>query len=587
MGIMEKESMKKIFIIIIINLAICLNAITVDEIKQNYMYGFGKASTLQKADKQAITDLISQISIQVESSFTNIMEEENGNLHEFCQSIVNTYSNSTLHNAQRKVIEEDGKTIVYRYIKKADMNKIFANRKKKIIDYTTSAVFAEQELRIADALRYYYWALVLLRSHPDHNEITFNFDERNQLLITTLPDRITRIFSNIEITISQIEENQLIMQIKYQNLPLQNLDYIYWIGDTHSRLHSARNGIGTAELYQKFSNLKLRVEYIYQNKSRIDIELWQVLEVTNIPTFSSANFNVPIVDNEQSEQTTKIEIPLNSENDNAINKVKNVLDCIKNNESAQKYFTDKGFEMYEKLIGYGNAKVLSQNLNLQTVKIIGKEVVRNIPMCFSFPKNDCDFVENVVFTFDVSGKIDVVSFALSDIAISDIMNKSEKFGSREDKYQIVQFIEQYKTAYCLKNIDFIEKIFSDNALIIVGTVLKQTNSIENMYENIGDKIEYIRYSKREYVERLKMIFNANEFVNIHFEDNNVKKSNKNDKIYGIQISQYYYSENYADKGYLFLMFDLTDSQNPQIYVRTWQPEKDENGDIFQLSDFKY
>ena len=579
--------MKKIFIVILISLSICLNTITLDEIKQNYMYGFGKASTLQKADKQAIADLISQISIQVESSFTNIMEEEDGDLHEFCQSIVNTYSNSTLHNAQRKVIEKDGNTIVYRYIKKTDINKIFDNRKKKIIDYTTSAAFAEQELRIADALRYYYWALVLLRSHPNLNEITFNFDEREQLLITTLPDRINRIFSNIEITISQFEKNQLTMQIKYQNLPLQNLDYTYWTGDTHSRLHSARNGIGTAESHQKFSNLKLRVEYIYQNKSRIDIELWQVMEETNIPTFSSANFNIPIVDNKQYEQTTKIEIPLNAEKDNVINKVKSVLVCIENNESVKKLFTDKGFEMYERLISYGNAKVLSKNINLQAEKISGKYVVPSIPMCFSFPNNDRNFVENVVFSFDKSGKIDAVSFALSDIAISDIMNKSKKFGSLEDKYQIVQFIEQYKTAYCLKDIDFIEKIFSDNALIIVGTVLKQTKSIENIYENVGEKIEYIKLSKREYVERLKMVFNANEFVNIHFEDNDVKKSNKNDKIFGIQISQYYYSENYADKGYLFLMFDLTDSQNPQIYVRTWQPEKDDNGKIFELSDFKY
>ena len=585
---MEIGKTSKIYILLIIFfLTSLLSAISIDEIKQNYMYGFGKSSTLQKADKQALNDLISQISIQVESSFINIMEEEDGNLHEFCQSIVNTYSNSTLHNAQRKVIEKDGKTIVYRYIKKSDVNKIFANRKKKIIDYTTSAVFAEQELRIADALRYYYWALVLLRSHPNQNEIRYNSDNQEQLLITTLPDRIVRIFANLEFTISQSDENNLTLQINYQNIPLQNLDYTYWTGDTHSRLHSARNGIGTAELHQKFSNLKLRVEYIYKNRSRIDIELWQVLEETNIPNFSSANFNIPIMDNEQYEQTTKIEIPLNSEKVNAINKVKSVLDCIENNESAKIYFTDNGFEMYERLVGYGNAKVLSQNLNLQTEKINGKYVVRNIPMYFSFPNNVRDFVENVVFTFVESGKIDAISFALSDIAISDIVNKSEKFGSLEDKYQIVQFIEQYKTAYCLKDIDFIEKVFSDNALIIVGTVLKQTNSIENIYENVGEKIEYIKLSKREYVERLKMVFNANEFVNIHFEDNDVKKSNKNDKIYGIQISQYYYSENYADKGYLFLMFDLTDSQSPQIYVRTWQPEKDKNGEIFELSDFKY
>jgi hypothetical protein len=33
------------------------------------------------------------------------------------------------------------------------------------------------------------------------------------------------------------------------------------------------------------------------------------------------------------------------------------------------------------------------------------------------------------------------------------------------------------------------------------------------------------------------------------------------------------------------MIDLNDSINPKIYVRTWQPEKNEDGSIFGLSDF--
>jgi len=85
--------------------------------------------------------------------------------------------------------------------------------------------------------------------------------------------------------------------------------------------------------------------------------------------------------------------------------------------------------------------------------------------------------------------------------------------------------------------------------------------------------------------RLHRVFSSNEFINIHFEENIVKKVNGPDKIYGIQIKQDYYSTTYADKGYLFLMIDLNDSLNPKIYVRTWQPEKDSDGSIFGLEDF--
>ena len=49
---------------------------------------------------------------------------------------------------------------------------------------------------------------------------------------------------------------------------------------------------------------------------------------------------------------------------------------------------------------------------------------------------------------------------------------------------------------------------------------------------------------------------------------------KGSRMYGIQLSQEYYSSNYSDKGYLFLMVDLTDHTQPVIHVRTWQTEPD-------------
>jgi hypothetical protein len=139
----------------------------------------------------------------------------------------------------------------------------------------------------------------------------------------------------------------------------------------------------------------------------------------------------------------------------------------------------------------------------------------------------------------------------------------------------------------LKRLDYIEKIFAENALIIVGSIVKEAEPIEGMYKKLGDeKVKYIELDKTEYIERLKTVFGSNEFVNIHFEDNIVKKVNGSDKIYGIQIKQDYYSTNYADKGYLFLMLDLNDSINPKIYVRTWQPEKNPDSSIFGLNDFE-
>ncbi len=75
-------------------------------------------------------------------------------------------------------------------------------------------------------------------------------------------------------------------------------------------------------------------------------------------------------------------------------------------------------------------------------------------------------------------------------------------------------------------------------------------------------------------------------MNVNFEKSIVKKVNGDDKIYGIQIAQNYWSSNYADKGYLFLMIDLNDPQQPRIYVRSWQPQKNPDGSIIGLEDFQ-
>jgi len=151
----------------------------------------------------------------------------------------------------------------------------------------------------------------------------------------------------------------------------------------------------------------------------------------------------------------------------------------------------------------------------------------------------------------------------------------------------VNFIEEYKTAYCTENIDFIEKIFDNNALIIVGQMLEDdTTDIEGMYNKLGKSWKAVKHSKTDYIRNLKSIFSRNEYVNLHFEDNQVTRMNSRDsKIFGLQIHQYYYSQKYSDEGYLFLMFDLTKPDSTRIYVRTWQPEKNPDGSIYGLDDF--
>jgi hypothetical protein len=593
-------------LIITILFPLIINAQSVEKIKRsnNYIWGIGEGQTIRQADKRAIDDLISQISVRVESKFTNIVKEKDGNVQDYSKLVLNSYSNTTLNSAKRKVEEKNGGYTVIRYITKTDLSQIFKSRKDKILNYTKYAIDAEKELRIADALKYYYWSLILLRSHPDNNEIDYDFgEEGKQLLMIALPKRINTVLSNLNIIKEDIKKESsekkkdIILRITYKNRPVQNLDYCYWLGDSWSMLTGAKDGIGVASFYGKqkydMSKLKLKVEYMYENESHFDNELQELLEnLYNVPQFSEATYILSLkeslIEKLNSKKGKYTFIGLKKENEKTAEVIFKVIDGIKkkNFEELSNNFTGSGKKQFDKLIKYGNAKLLNKDTELRIIENDSTKIVRELPMSFDFPNNNKKFVEKVVFTLDKDDKIESVSFSLSDKAIKDILKINK--GTNAEKYQIVQFMENYKTAYCLERIDYIESIFADNALIIVGSIVKEEENIEGMYNTLGrERVRYNRLSKREYIQNLRTVFNSNEYVNIHFEDNIVKTTSDDKKIFGIQIKQNYYSANYADQGYLFLMVDMSDTTNPKIFVRTWQPVKDTEKGIYGLADFHF
>jgi len=276
---------------------------------------------------------------------------------------------------------------------------------------------------------------------------------------------------------------------------------------------------------------------------------------------------------------------------NIHNSIEEVTALVKTKDfgGAPKYFTAKGYQDFNKLIDYGNGEILENKLALKLVDLNGLYELHSLPMSFSFKGHNEPFTERVNMLYDQSGKIEKLTFALSDAAIDDICDRASF--SDSDRGEIIHFMELYKTAYCLKDISFLENVFTEDALIIVGNVVKKypDSNAEGMLEQLGgEKVEYIRQSKGKFIERLSKQFSDKDFINLHFTETNLKRLSKSDdNIYGIQISQYYYSSDYADHGYLFLSFNLNNPDKPRITVRSWQPEKFADGTIVGLNDFRF
>ncbi len=149
--------------------------------------------------------------------------------------------------------------------------------------------------------------------------------------------------------------------------------------------------------------------------------------------------------------------------------------------------------------------------------------------------------------------------------------------------RILSYCEHLRTAYTTRDIDFIRQVFSDNALIIVGHVVKSARS--NMTYN--DRVRYTIRTKKEYVERLARIFDTKKQLDVQFSDFRIMRHPTMPGIYGVTLRQKYACDNYSDDGYLFLLWDFRNPSLPLIHVRTWQPSQllDDGDDIIDISDF--
>ncbi len=565
-----------------------------------YLYGEATGKSLNVADRDALADLIGQISTSVESNFTLIKNENPDDYAETFQSVIKTYSKATLNNTERIIIGKEPKITVFRFINRIEVKKIFAARENKIKGFVESAVRAEQKLQIADALRYFYWAQTLLRSHPNGAMLTMNDDNNEQhILAAWIPEQINNIFSNIRVERCGVKVDGDFQEVElfftYKNQPVSNFDFTYWDGRDWSNIVSVKDGRGVAELpaLADADKIDLKGEYVFVGEATIDAELKDVMESLEQVPYKSSSLSLVETGSARKKKQAQMENAVNAES--VFSFVKNpqyektmvaVERCIAQcqYDVARQYFSDEGWSMFEQLVDYGRAKVYGTP-DYRFAKTDEGIICRSMPLIFSFPGSKRTFVEDVVFEFDMSGKINGLSFGLSQTALKDIVDK--KKWDELSRLTLIRFLENYKTAYALKRLDYISSIFANDALIIVGHVLEKQVAKDAI--NIKTDKQAVRYTtqtKEQYIKNLGLVFRSNEFINLRFADSEIRKAGTGE-IYGIQIKQDYYSSNYGDTGYLFLMVDLNDKDKPVIHVRAWQPDKDPDFGLIGLSSFSF
>lgn len=212
----------------------------------------------------------------------------------------------------------------------------------------------------------------------------------------------------------------------------------------------------------------------------------------------------------------------------------------------------------------------------------GQVQVRGIPAIFCPVSGGTREKQEIVCNFNTSGTLISFNIAIAQNQYTDIIKAGINETETARRAMILQYVEQFKTAYEKKDINFLETIFSDDALIITGRKITRQSG-DGRWKT---QVELTAKTKREYLTALRKVFNSSSRIILKFDDIKIyKHPNKNlSQWYGVKLIQTWSSSNgYNDKGDLFLLWDFSDERRPIIHVRAWS---DINNKIdWEITDF--
>lgn len=590
------------------------HAQSIDEIKKNsnYIWGEGNGTTMSDAEGEALR----QMSVQISVSVYNSSYDEESNDNSVQKAVLQSVSSAKFTNVQMRVLEEEPNAKVFCFMSRSEVKKMFEKRANHIVNMVDAGKTAEGRMMIDEALRNYYWALVLAKTTPEPVEIEFN-DKKGEAT-SLLPIKIKSVLAMINASVDEIQDGKnLILSFTYNGKPVSSLNFKYNDGQSIVGPIVARDGIGEASMASIPADGKLHLTYELRFRNEVDPTDSDIAGAFNAGILPNINSSVAIAIKNNSKKKAAASMlasaeilaaqPTNDKRSIAMQNADNTDDLQQavlaveaaissnNPKSAFNYFTPEGYTLFANLMAKNGkvtlvGKAQSHNFIIADGYIIGRAT--NIKRQF---RNGKAFMEKLVYRFNPeSRKIESVAFALTQRAENDIMNAAASW-PEVSRWAILNFMEDYQTAFALKRTDYINSIFSDDALIITGTILKKLNNAERAFDRSksldlgGPKdIAYSQLSKTEYIDRLRKIFSTREYVHLQFEDNvtrmidlpAINGINKG-AAFGIEIKQRYESTGYSDDGYLTMVFD-TRGKLPIIHVRLWQPDKN---NMMSLQEF--
>ena len=578
-----------------------------DETMRDYVWAIGYGSTVQEADQDALRTLTS-----LDMSIVNVgmskmddrVTSTSSHSEEVNKQETMSVSNVYLENVRREMLpDQDGRKRVLRYIARADWEDRHSALRNKIQEYIDNGRYAPM---VEDKVRYFVWAHVLMQSLPDDgNQMKIDGATPARQWLTS---QVREMLDGIDVQVIGVEQDKqnrnypykLFVDVTYKGEPVNYLVFRYFDGAGYVDGETVKDGRSTILMKQLPEFFDLEIDCLSSDLARqVEPSVYVLLQNPRYAaSFVGGHKRVAT-----QPQGVKPKREVNTLATQVASPVKDALAAIEATHVAVKeqvldtqpyaaimadivgsisgvakggvsqHFTPTAWEHYQRIVASGNP-IIARTPAYRFVHNDSLVICRGVALKLRFAGNK-SFIEDVVFRVNANTrKVETVAYALAAKTEQTIMAMSW-----EDKARLtlLSFLEDYRTAYCLKDLEYINKVFADDAYIIVGRVLKSSGQRFNDRPNEvqGERTVYSQKSKQQYIYDLRKSFASKEFVNIRFEDCNVAKGfYAKEGIYAVQVQQLYYSDNYADDGILTLAVDMRQERDPLVRVRVWQQKRD-------------
>ena len=604
--------MKKFYIFLIItilaNVAFAqMKQKEIDAIKNDTTLYCGLGNLCNSSDEameSALTELYSCIAKNCNASAIYI--QGNGEIGTQLMNIIRTFKEPIIEKLTDRAVVENDENDEYQYIvfmKRGDFREMCNERRNDIQRYISKGMKMEDEACYEDALKSYYWALMLAYAHPQGKKLRFHADTGTvdyEWLVERISGNtgILKSFNFIVPKENGIEDTPDGMMVKLKVKNTAGSDVVNLRCDCHDGRkfmpNTVRDGKLIVQLHDKnIKSFKIKINYDFkEDAKKMNIAVSNAIELIKVPRFSNNIYTVEIEKtlnvkkDEEVAGWNTIEKNRSVEVNSYLGKMQLIEKALRdgNIASARECFSKDGYNMLDTLSRYGKMTVVGKP-NYKFLNYKDEVICRCITLQFDF-RNTPGFSQDVVFRFDTINKVVTsLAFRLSDQAEHDIISKTK--WPEESRLILVNFLEDYQTAYALKRHRYLESIYSDDALIIVGRMVKKTEIPDRMTLKLTDEeVELKKYDKDTYMKNLGMCFKNNEYIRLRFTETDFTKAKDSKDVYGVRVRQEYFSSSYGDVGYLFLLVDLRGAM-PLIHVRAWQPDKVDLDKLMNMSDVRF